>query len=354
MITDKKSLLAALTLAARFAEPNSNIPILGCVYIAPDGALTCTDMEIAVTVQTGMPHPTPACIPVKSLLAAVRAAPDGPVEITDAGLITRAGVTTLKDFPVVSGAPLADPVATWKVSAATLAAALRPVSRSMSTEETRYYLNGIALYGGGRQRLTAVATDGHRITAAVLPDLPEGAALKGTIVPARTVKLLLGMFGAKPCGDVTVTVNSTRIVVVWGGARVVSKLIDGTFPDWERVVPSGQNAKGVLTVDAAALAVACKQVRAGSPDKSAPVKFDMSDTGLTVSYRDVEHGSASATVSGAIYAGEPIETGYQERYIADMLAGVAGDVIWRFSGANDPARIELPGSVLGVLMPIRC
>jgi DNA polymerase-3 subunit beta len=358
MILDKKRLLAALTIAARFAKQGIHFLNPGCVYIAPDGSLTCTDMGVAVTVQTAAPHPAPACIPVKGLLAAVRAAPDGPIQITDASLITRAGVTAFKvlppkDFPVVSGAPLADPAAIWTVSAATLAATLRRVSRSMNTEQTRYYLNGIALYGqdGG---LTAVATDGHRMTAAACPGLPGCAALRGSIVPARTVKLLLGMFGAKPCGDATVTVNSTRIEVVWGGARVVSKLIDGIFPDWERCVPSGRDAKGILTVDAATLAAACKQVRAGSPDRSAPVKFDMSDAGLIVSYRDVEYGNAFAAVPGAIYAGEPIETAFQELYIADMLAGVAGDATWRFSHATHPARIELPGGVAGVLMPIRC
>jgi DNA polymerase III subunit beta len=226
---------------------------------------------------------------------------------------------------------------------------------AISTEETRYYLNGIYLHvaGSGKsQTLRAVATDGHRLAQTDLA-VPAGAAgMPGVIVPRKTVtevQRLIEDSGA----EVGIELSSAKIRFSIGDVVLTSKLIDGTFPDYARVIPSGNDKE--LVVDKKDFEAAVDRVSTVSSERGRAVKLSLSSGKLILSVTNPDSGSATEEIE-VEYDGDPIDIGFNSRYLLDIAAQLDGEVaVLRLADPGSPTLIEdkdAKGS-LYVLMPMR-
>src|SRR5579872_3746292 len=254
---DRASLLKALAHVQSVVEKRNTIPILANVKIEAQAArltLTATDMEIAVVEELPATSTTPGTCtaPAATLYEIVRKLPegaevalehgggDGPLALRSGRYATSLVVLPTEDFPSMTAGALPHHFA---LSALALRGLIDRTRFAISTEETRYYLNGIYLHAAeaeGTAVLRAVATDGHRL-ARVEEPLPAGAAgMPGVIVPRKTVTELRKLLD-EVSGDVDVALSDTRIQFKVGAITLTSKLIDGTFPEYERVIPQGND-----------------------------------------------------------------------------------------------------------------
>ena len=243
----------------------------------------------------------------------------------------------------------------FEMPAEALARLIDKTRFAISTEETRYYLNGIYLHtveSEGVQVLRAVATDGHRLAQADFP-VPEGAAgMPGVIVPRKTV-LELQKLVEEEDGLVRVGVSDTKIRFEFGGVVLTSKLIDGTFPDYERVIPTGNDK--ALEVDTRVFAQAVDRVSTISSEKGRAVKLNIAADRLTLTVNNPDSGSAEEEIA-ASYSSDPIDVGFNSRYLLDIAGQFKGDTAtFMLSDSGSPTilRDAADDRVLYVLMPMR-
>ena len=368
---DRAALLKALAHVQSVVERRNTIPILANVMIAVrDGklTLTATDMEIAVLedVPAAAVRNGATTAPAATLYEIVRKLPDGAeVELDhpggDAQLALRAGryatslvVLPTEDFPSMSTGALPHK---FTIGAQTLRALIDRTRFAISTEETRYYLNGIYIHAAeveDTKVLRAVATDGHRL-ARVEEPLPQGAAgMPGVIVPRKTVNELRKLLD-EASGDVDVALSDTRIQFQVGPVILTSKLIDGTFPEYERVIPRDNDK--VLRVGKKDFSEAVGRVAAISSERSRPVKLSLARDLLVISAASPDQGTATEELDGdrVKYDSGPLEIGFQARYLNDITDQIVGDVEFRFSDGAAPTvvRDASDASALYVLMPMR-
>ena len=374
------ALLAVVSRVARILPGRSVVPILDFIRLTiRDGIATLTTTDMERTMVESVAWDSPDCdglVPGKLLLATLKAmAPDArPIitqdpsteskrmvkgaEITEQEPgIWRLGGATLRsawlaDFP--NTAPPATWPATFDLSCDDIRRMFGSVAHCQSTEETRYYLNGVFLHVVDGE-LRTVATDGHRLGRSVTPApdgaerMPErGGVGRGVIVPTSAVKVMLDSLPAS--GTCQVEVSKEHIRVTCGAWSIVSKLVDGTFPDYQRVTP----AKGpVTTYSNAELAAAVKAVRVVSSERSAPIRLAWPDgDGCEVSATDVENGTALREVTcGGARPAAPV--GMQARYLLDILAQL-GETVWvSFGDTGSPMLIGDDSSLTYVLLPMR-
>ncbi len=368
---DRATLLKALAHVQSVVERRNTIPILANVMIAVrDGklTLTATDMEIAIVEDvTADSSRNGACTaPAATLYEIVRKLPDGAlVELDcpggDAPLALRAGryatslvVLPTDDFPSMTAGTLPHK---FVLPAQTLRSLIDRTRFAISTEETRYYLNGIYIHqteADGVKVLRAVATDGHRL-ARVEEPLPEGAgSMPGVIVPRKTVGEFRKLLD-EITGDVEVALSDTRIQFRIGTVTLTSKLIDGTFPEYERVIPRDNDK--VLRVGRQDFAEAVARVAAISSERSRPVKMSLARDLLVLSASSPEQGTASEELDGdrVKYEAGPLEIGFQARYLNDITDQISNVVEFRFSDGAAPTVVldSADASALYVLMPMR-
>ncbi len=368
---DRATLIKALAHIQSVAEKRNTIPILANALIAVrDGKLsfTATDMEIAVVeeVPAATSRDGATTAPAITLYEIVRKLPDGAeVELDfaggDAQLALRAGryatsLVTLptEDFPSMTAGQLPH---RFHLSALALRGLIDRTRFAISTEETRYYLNGIFLHaadGADGRVLRAVATDGHRL-ARVEEPLPEGAgSMPGVIVPRKTVAELRKLLD-EATGDVECALSDTRIQFTVGNVQLTSKLIDGTFPEYERVIP--RDNEKILRVGKKDFADAVSRVAAISNERSRPVKMTLARDLLVLSAASPEQGTATEELDGdrVTYASGPLEIGFQARYLNDITDQIGGEVEFLFSDGAAPTVVRDAGdsSALYVLMPMR-
>lgn len=344
---ERSELLRLLGLATKPVEARNTIPILGNILlnVYPDTASTTgTDLDIRVTATgpANVEEPGSVTVEAKRFEDIVRKLPAGAVNLaTEPGyLVVKSGRSRFKlatlpveDFPNIDAGEYD---ATFT---ADLAALFKPVQYAMSDEETRYFLKGIYLHTA-EGKLRAVATDGYRLAQ------HDGAAVDefpGVIVPRKTVGLV-------PPGEISVSVSATKIRFVSDALEVVSKVVDGTFPDYQCVIPR-DNPK-VATVDRAALFAAADRVSTISSERGRSVKLAFADGALALSVRS-EEGTAEDELAVG-YDAEPLEIGFNAAYLRDVL-GTFGDesVTMRLNDAGSPAVIDAGGPLLAVLMPMR-
>ena len=368
---DRAILLKALAHVQSVVEKRNTIPILANVMIAVrDGhlTLTATDMEIAVVEEVAADSSrNGACTaPAATLYEIVRRLPEGSaVEFDhgggDAALKLRSGrySTSLvalptDDFPAMTAGTLQHKFA---LPANVLRGLIDRTRFAISTEETRYYLNGIYVHAAdinGTKVLRAVATDGHRL-ARVEEPLPSGAGgMPGVIIPRKTVNEVRKLLDEAQ-GDIDIALSDTRIQFRVGTIILTSKLIDGTFPEYERVIPRDNDK--VLRVSSVDFAQAVARVAAISSERSRPVKMSLARDLLVLSAASAEQGSASEELDAdrVKYDAGPLEIGFQARYLNDITDQVKGDVEFRFSDGSAPTIVQdaTDASALYVLMPMR-
>ena len=366
---ERAQLLKSLAHVQSVVERRNTIPILSNVKLEgrPGSlSLNATDMDLDIieTAPADVSRPGATTAPAHTFYEIVRKLPDGSqVEIEhdgQTGLLTlRSGRSKfslaclpVEDFPVLSGGPLPF---SFVLTAAELKALVDRTRFAISTEETRYYLNGIYLHaasGPGGDVLRAVATDGHRL-ARVEITLPEGAAgMPGIIVPRKTVQEIRKLIDETE-GEVVVSLSETKLRFAFGDAVLTSKLIDGTFPDYERVIPADNDK--LLDVDVKSFAQAVDRVSAISTEKSRAIKLSLEKGTLTLSASSPENGSATEELE-AQYQSTPLEIGFNSRYLLDILGQVEGETA-RFAMADAASptvvRDGVNASAIYVLMPMR-
>jgi DNA polymerase III subunit beta len=257
-----------------------------------------------------------------------------------------------EDYPLMTGGDLAHG---FTLSAADLKRLIDRTRFAISTEETRYYLNGIFLHAAKSNdvpMLRAVATDGHRLARMEIP-LPEGAAgMPGVIVPRKTVTELRKLIDEVE-QDVQIALSDTKIRFSFGAAVLTSKLIDGTFPDYDRVIPSGNDK--ILEVQCKEFAEAVDRVSTISTEKSRAVKLTIERGSLMLSATSPENGTATEEIE-VRYNASPIEIGFNSRYLLDITEQIEGEgARFAMADAASPTivRDSADASALYVLMPMR-
>jgi DNA polymerase-3 subunit beta len=368
---DRATLIKALAHVQSVVEKRNTIPILANVMLrVADGklTLTATDMEIAIVedIAASASRNGACTAPAATLYEIVRKLPEGAeIELDHPGgdgqLALRAGrfatklvVLPVDDFPSMTAGSLPHKFA---LPAQILRGLIDRTRFAISTEETRYYLNGIYIHAIETEdgwRLRAVATDGHRL-ARVEEDLPEGAkSMPGVIVPRKTVNELRKLLD-ESSDSISVALSDTRIQFTIGTVTLTSKLIDGTFPEYERVIP--QSNDKVLRVGKQDFANAVSRVAAISSERSRPVKLSLSRDLLVLSAASPEQGTASEELDAdrVKYESTPLEIGFQARYLADITDQIGGEVEFRFADGSAPTvvRDAADATALYVLMPMR-
>lgn len=369
LVIDRSNLLKALGHVQSVVEKRGTIPILANVKIEAAGDvlyLTATDMDIAVMerVAATVSAPGHATMPAHTLYDIVRKLPEGSqVEISRAEDASKAAIRSgssrfslatlpVDEFPVMSEG---DMPFTFSLASAEINALIDKTRFAVSTEETRYYLNGIYLHEAESQGipvLRAVATDGHRL-ARVEVALPAGAkGMPGVIVPRKAIDEIKRLTeGAS--GEVQVSLSDAKIRVACGSAVLVSKLIDGTFPDYERVIPTGNDK--IMEVDGQAFTRAVDRVSVISSEKTRGIRVALSGGKLTLSADSPEHGTATEEVD-VNYSADPVEIGFNSRYLLDMMSHIDGDVVqFVLADSTSPALVRDTSDVgsLYVVMPMR-
>jgi len=366
---ERAALLKALGHVQSVVERRNTIPILSNVLLtANDGqiGLSATDLDMEIVDET------PARIegggqitaPAHTLFEIVRKLPDGAdVALTyngeDPRLLVQAGrsrfnlpVLPAGDFPIMSSDGLTSPIT---INTGDLIRLIDKTRFAISTEETRYYLNGLYLHvvvDGGETKLRAVATDGHRLALAEMP-APEGAAgSPGVIVPRKTVQEIRRLLD--DAGEtVQVQLSAQKVRFEFGLAALTSKVIDGSFPDYVRVIPKDNHK--VLRVDNALFAAGVDRVATISAEKSRSVKMAVEPGRIILTVRNMEAGQAVEELE-VDYDGEPFEIGFNARYLLDVAGQITGETAeFRFADPASPTLVLDPNDpgVQYVLMPLR-
>lgn len=365
---ERSALLRALAHVQSVVERRNTIPILANVRLeTKDGTLrlTATDMDLAIveTTSAEVDGSDAATVPAHTLYDIVRKLPEGAqvkIESADEGRVklqagrSRFSLNSLpvEDFPIMSEGELPH---SFKLPAAELRRLIDKTKFAISTEETRYYLNGIYLHvvdSDGEEVLRAVATDGHRL-ARVEVKLPDGAkGMPGVIVPRKTVQELHKLIEEEE-GEVAIALSDTKIRFAFADVLLTSKLIDGTFPDYERVIP--EDNKKVMKVDTKLFSRAVDLVSTISTEKSRAVKLVVEAGKLTLSATSTDEGSASEELD-AEYDAETVEIGFNSRYVLDMTAQIEGEMVqFYMADGTSPTVVRDTGDAgaLYVIMPMR-
>jgi DNA polymerase III subunit beta len=369
-VVDRNALLRALGHVTGIVERRNTIPILSNILIRADAAggllvrATDLDMEAVESVSAQVEQPGAVTVPAHTLHDIVRKLPDG-AEIRverkgeDGRLKVAAGrasfelaVLPADEFPDMGQAELPH---RFTLESGTLKRLFEKPRFAISTEETRYYLNGIFLHhmeGGSSAKLRAVATDGHRLAQVEAP-APEGAeGMPGVIVPRKAVAEIIKLLDGDQA-PVQVSLSQAKIRFAVGDVVLTSKLIDGSFPDYARVIPA--NNKRLLLLENADLQKAVDRVSTLSSEKGRAVKLNVSEGRLIVSASNPESGSATEEIS-ADYRSDPIEIGFNARYLMDIAAQIDGPKsLFKLADGSSPTLIcdENDDSALYVLMPMR-
>ena len=366
---ERAQLLKSLNHVQRVVERRNTIPILSNVLLsAEDGKirLTATDLDIEIIEQVPADVATPGAttIPAHLMHDIVRKLPDGSqLEIEqgpDEGRLSivagrsRFALQALPpdDFPDLSAGDLNF---NFTMSAADLKALIEKTRFAISTEETRYYLNGIFLHQidvDGTPMLRAVATDGHRLAKVELPS-PQGAAgMPGIIVPRKTVLEVIKLIDDDE-GEVEIGLSQSKIRFSLNGLVLTSKLIDGSFPDYERVIPS--NNDKILQVDRRLFAQAVDRVSTVSAEKGRAIKINVNPDRIILTVNNPESGNAEEEVAASCNS-DPLDVGFNAQYLLDIASQLKGDMaeFHMFdSGSPTIIRDTADESVLYVLMPMR-
>lgn len=368
VIAERAALLKSLGHVQSVVERRNTIPILANLLLrgGEDGlSLSATDLDIEAIVRMDARVEAPGTITIsaQTLYEIVRKLPDGSeVSLTldpetqrvsvSAGR-SRFALATLPadDFPVMATDSYDHQ---FEMTGGVLRRLFEKTRFAISTEETRYYLNGVYLHvhGEGAQTLRAVATDGHRLARLDTP-LPHGAeGMPGIIVPRKTVNELVKLLDDDD-QVVQVAASETKIRVTAGRTVLTSKVIDGQFPDYTRVIPS--NNDKTLTADAALFAGAVDRVATVSAEKSRAVKLVLEEDRLTLSVNAPDSGTADEEMIVA-YGDEPLTIGFNAKYLLEIVGQIEREnAIFEMLDPGGPTLVREEGddAAVYVVMPMR-
>jgi DNA polymerase-3 subunit beta len=366
---ERTALLKSLGHVHRVVERRNTIPILGNVLMRAEDAwlsLKATDLDLEVTetlpAEVGPPGAT--TVPAHMMHDIVRKLPEGAqLSLESSG--DRASVTlhagrarfSLQALPETDFPDLAagDMTHEFSLPAKDLKRLLEKTQFAISTEETRYYLNGIYLHGAGESAaptLRAVATDGHRLAQVDLAAPAGAVGMPGIIVPRKAVGEVQRLIEDLDA-TIAVALSPTKIRFTIGGVVLTSKLIDGTFPDYARVIPVGNDRE--LVVDRRQFAAAVDRVSTVSSERGRAVKLSLDAGKLTFSVTNPDSGSASEELEVG-YNAAALDIGFNSRYLLDIAGQIDGDTaVLKLADPGSPTLIcdREAHDALYVLMPMR-
>ena len=355
-------LLKPLQAVIGVVERRQTMPILSNVLlVAREGELlvTATDLEVELVASAEVAVEAGGEITVsgRKLLDICKALPDGSdIDISLSGekLVVRSGrskfsLVTLPaaEFPSVEDIKAGQTIA---VSQEVLGRLIEKTHFSMAQQDVRYYLNGMLLEAGGKH-LRAVATDGHRL--ALYEAEIDGAALdeQQVIVPRKGVLELQRLLDGD--GTLNIELGANHVRIQLKGIRFTSKLIDGRFPEYDRVIP--KESSNELKADKASLRSALQRTAILSNEKYRGIRLIIRDSGVVIQAHNPEQEEAEEELE-VTYSGEDIEIGFNVNYLLDALGAVEGDeVTLSVLDSNSSCLIRQPGSDEGkfVVMPMR-
>ena len=366
---ERAQLLKSLGHVHRVVERRNTIPILANVLLrAERGKLslkaTDLDLEVNETIAAEVSPSGSTTVPAHMIYDIVRKLAEGSQIVLEAsgdrGMLTiRAGrsrftLQTLpeSDFPDLNAG---DMTHSFKLPASDLKRMIDKTHFAASTEETRYYLNGIYLHNatsGKSDMLRAVATDGHRLAQVEIP-LPAGAKdMPGVIIPNKTVGEIQRLIDGSD-QEIAIELSGSKIRFTIADVVLTSKLIDGTFPDYPRVIPKGNDK--LLHVDKSEFEHAVDRVSTVSSERGRAVKLALAGGKLTLSVNNPDSGSATEELE-AEYEADPIDIGFNSRYLLDIVSQLEGETaVLKLADPASPTLIEDKDgkNALYVLMPMR-
>jgi len=366
---ERATLLKGLSHVQSVVERRNTIPILSNVLIeaTAEGTLklmaTDLDLQINESIAAAVDQPGATTVSAHTLFDIARklpegsqvqlAASEGRMSIVAGRARFSLGTLPRDDFPVIAEGELPTQ---FELPAETLKQIIDKTRFAISTEETRYYLNGIFLHvadgDSSNPVLKAAATDGHRLARVTLPR-PEGAeSMPDVIVPRKCIAELRKLLDEVD-GSVGVSLSPTKIRFDLGQAILTSKLIDGTFPDYSRVIPTGNDK--ILKIDPKSFMEGVDRVSTIATEKTRAVKMALDRDKITLSVTSPENGTAAEEVPGD-YVALPFEIGFNSRYLMDILGQIDGDLVEvHLADAAAPTLIREndKSPALYVLMPMR-
>lgn len=366
---ERTDLLKSLNHVHRVVERRNTIPILSNVLLRCEAGelllkATDLDLEISERVAAHVEQPGGTTVPAHMIYDIVRKLPEGAqvaleTSSDNATLEIRAGRSRFAlqmlpeaDYPDITAGEFSH---AFTVTARDLRSLIDATQFAISTEETRYYLNGIYLHsvvGEEGERLRGVATDGHRLARAEVPAPMGASGMPGVIVPRKTVGEIQKLLEA-PEAEARVEISESKIRITTGDVVLTSKLIDGTFPDYGRVIPQ-HNDKEML-VDRDEFKAAVDRVSTISSERGRAVKLAMSEGRMVLTVVNPDSGSATEELA-IDYDADPLEIGFNSRYLLEITGQLRGDTAcFRFADAGAPTLIQDKDAAdtLYVLMPMR-
>lgn len=366
---ERAALLKSLSHVHRVVERRNTIPILANVLLRADHGqveLKATDLDIEMveTLAADVGQGGATTVPAHLFHDIVRKLPEGAQVSLD--LTADQAAMALKssrsrfslqvlpeaDFPDLSAGEFPFK---FTLPAKELKRLLDKTQFAISTEETRYYLNGIYFHAvdvKGTAMLRAVATDGHRLAQVQIPAPKGSVGMPGVIVPRKTVAEVLRLLDDAPEG-VEIELSTSKIRFNLGAAVLTSKLIDGTFPDYVRVIPTGNDKE--LAVDRGDFSAAVDRVSTISSERGRAVKLSLHQGKLVLTVTNPDSGTATEEIE-AEYEADPIDIGFNSRYLLDIASQLDSDTaIFKLADPGSPTLIQDKGdgSALYVLMPMR-
>ena len=361
---ERAVLLKSLGHVQSVVERRNTIPILSNVLLEAreDGSLrlmaTDLDLQVDESVPASVSQAGATTVSAHTFFDIVRKLPEGSqVELTAAeGKMqvvagrSRFNLSTLPrdDFPVIAEGDLPT---RFELPAATLRQIIEKTRFAISSEETRYYLMGIFLHVIDDQ-MRAAATDGHRLARVTVPR-PDGAeGMPDVIVPRKAVQELYRLLEEVE-GTVEISLSATKIRFGLGNAILTSKLIDGTFPDYNRVIPTANDK--LLRLDPKSFSAGVDRVSTIASEKTRAVKISVDRDKVTLSVTSPENGVATEELA-ADYGADGIEIGFNAKYLLDILGEIDGDIVEvHLADAAAPTllRENDKSNALYVLMPMR-
>lgn len=366
LTVERSTLLKSLSHIQSVVERRNTIPILGNVKLEAKNnmlKLTATDMDISATesIPADIKIEGALTVPAHTLYDIVRKLPDGSQiqlscnEKTNFKLKINSGscefslsCLAVEDFPVMDHGEMTHK---FTLSPEEVLQLIDKTKFAVSTEETRYYLNGIFVHEK-EGKLVAVATDGHRLAKMEL-SLPEGAeGMPGIIIPRKAVAEIRKLLEVAD-SEVQLSLSDSKISFVFGEANIISKLIDGTFPEYEKVIPLSNDK--IMTVPVSTMIASADRVSTIASDKTRAIKLSLTENKLTLTATNEDAGTAQEEIEVS-YEGDSFDIGFNSRYILEMLSGFESEsATFSFAGGSAPALVKdiNQEGVLYVIMPMR-
>jgi DNA polymerase-3 subunit beta len=366
---ERAALLRAVAQAQSVVERRNTIPILANVLIEAEGetvTFRATDLDIEVldravaqvekaggtTVSAVMLHEIVRKLPDGALVVLTADSSTGRLSVSAGRSHFSLATLPKEDFPVMASSEYET---NFSAKAEVLRRLFDKSKFAISTEETRYYLNGVYMHvatGEDGKVLRCVATDGHRLARIDAP-LPKNADdMPGVIVPRKTVGEMRKLLDQDDM-EIAVSVSETKVRFATPDITLTSKVIDGTFPDYTRVIPQGNTRQ--LEVDAAEFAKAVDRVATVSSERSRAVKLQLDEDRLILSVNAPDSGAAEEELAVS-YSDERLEIGFNAKYLLEIASQVDREnAVFLFNSSGDPTLMR-EGSDLSavyVVMPMR-